>query len=83
MHTPLINDILEILSLGHTKHEFIQIGTQHVFSQNLEDLQNMAEVLFPNLVENQDIIWIHHHEWVGEGSQDVIHQPHEGCEGIR
>jgi len=42
----------------------------------------MVEVLFPTFDEYQDIIQIHHHELVGEGSQDVVHEPHEGCGGI-
>ena len=42
----------------------------------------MVEVLFPTLDEDRDFIQIHHHELVGEGSQDDFHQPHEGCGGI-
>ena len=62
MHTLLINDVPQILTLGHTKSTFLQIGTQLVLSQSLEDLSNMSEVLFPTLVEDQDIIQIHYHE---------------------
>jgi len=56
MNTLLINYVPQILNLGHTKSAFLQIGTQLVLSKGLKDLSNMVEVLFPTLVEDQDVI---------------------------
>jgi len=56
MHTILINDIPQILNLGHAKSAFLQIGTQLVLSLGLKDLSNMVEVLFPTLAEDQYVI---------------------------
>jgi len=39
-------------------------------------------VLFPTLVEDEDVIEINNHERVGEGPQDVIHRPHKSSRGI-
>ena len=50
--------------------------------QALEDLPNIVYVLFPTLIEDQDIVQVHYHERVGKGTKYVIHQPHEGCGGI-
>jgi len=56
MHALLINDVPQILNLGHAKSAFLHISTQLVLSQGLEDLSNMVEVVFPNLAENKDVI---------------------------
>ena len=45
-------------------------------------LSDMVEVLFPSLVEDQNVIQVHNYKRVGEWSQDVIHQPHGGCGSI-
>jgi len=60
MQTSLINEVPHILNLGHTKCAFLQIGTQFVLTQGLEDLWNMVKVLFPTLVKDQGIIQIHY-----------------------
>jgi hypothetical protein len=39
-------------------------------------------VFFPTLVEDEDVIQIYNHKEIGEGSQYVVHQPHEGGWGI-
>lgn len=52
MHTPLINDVPQISNLGHYKSSFLEIGTELVLPQGLEDLANMVEVLFPTLVKD-------------------------------
>jgi hypothetical protein len=54
-----------------------------VLSQSVEDLLNVLQVFFPTLVEDEDVIQIYNHKGIGEGPQDVIHQPHEGGWGIR
>jgi len=56
MKTPLINDVPHILNLGHAKSAFLQIGTQLVLAKGLKDPLNMVEVMFPTLVEDQDVI---------------------------
>jgi len=83
MHTPLINDVPQILNLGHAKSAFLQIDTQFALSQGLEDLSDMVYVLFPTLTEDQDVVQVHYHERVGKGPQDIVHQLHEGCGAIR
>ena len=82
MHTSVINDLPHVLNLGHTKSEFLQIGTQLVLLRCLEDLPNMVEVLLPTLVEDHNVIQVHSWKWVGERPQYVIPQPHEGCRSI-
>ena len=52
---------------NHSKSSLVQIGTQLVLSQCLEDLLDVVEVLFPSLAKYRD----------------VIHQSHEGCRSIR
>jgi len=56
MHPMLINDLPQILNLGHAKSAFLQVSTQLVLLQGLKDLSNMVEVLFPTMVEDQDFI---------------------------
>ena len=48
----------------------------------MEDLLNVLQVFCPTLVEYEDIIQIYNHKGIGEGMQDVVHQPHESCWGI-
>ena len=45
-------------------------------------LLNMLQVIFTNLVEDEDAIQIYNHKRVGERPQDVIHHPHNNCKGI-
>jgi len=51
MQTLLVNDVPQILNLGHAKSVFLQIGTQLVLSQALEDLSNMVELFFLDLAK--------------------------------
>lgn len=83
MHTFLINNVTHILDLAHAKGAFSQVSTQRVLSQSVKNLSNILQVLFSSLVEDEDIIKIYNHQYVGERPQDVIHQPHESCGGIR
>ena len=53
MHRPFINNVSLILNLGHAKSALLQIGTQLVFPQCLEDLPNVVEVLFPSMAESE------------------------------
>ena len=77
MHPPLISNVSQILNLGHAKSALLQIGTELVFSECLEDLSDVVEVLFPSLAEDQDVIQVHYYKCVGEWPQDVVHQRHE------
>jgi hypothetical protein len=43
----------------------------------------MLQVFRPTLVEDEDVIQIHHHKRIDERSQDIVHHPHESCWGIR
>ena len=49
MYAILINNVSQILNLGHAKSALVQIGTQLVLPQRLEDLSDVVEVLFPSL----------------------------------
>ena len=51
MHPTLINNVSQILNLGHAKSALLQIGTQLVLSQCLQDLSDVVGVLFPSMVE--------------------------------
>jgi hypothetical protein len=62
MHPLLINNVSQILNLGHAKGAFLQIGTQLVLPQCLEDPSDVVEVLFPSLVEDQNVIQVHHYK---------------------
>ena len=48
------------MNLGHAKSLILQIGTQLVLSQCLEDFLDVAEVLFPSLAEDQNVIQVYH-----------------------
>ena len=67
MDTLLINDVPQILNLGQPKGAFLQVSTQLVLVRGFKDLLNMVEVLFPTLADDQDVIYIHRHECIGEG----------------
>jgi hypothetical protein len=67
MHPPLINNVSEILNLGHAKIALLQIGTQLVLSQCLEDLSDVVEVLLPSLAEDQNVIQVHHYNELVNG----------------
>jgi hypothetical protein len=62
MHPLLINNVSQILNLGYAKSAFLQIGTQLVLPQCLEDLSDMVEVLFPSLAKDQNVIQVHHYK---------------------
>jgi hypothetical protein len=73
----LINNVTQGLDPVHAKGPFFQVGIQLVLSQSDQDLINMLHVLLPISVEDEDVIQIYHHKRVGEGSQYIIHKPHE------
>jgi hypothetical protein len=58
MYPPLINNVSQILNLGYAKSAFLQIDTQLVLPQCLEDLLDVVEVLFPSLTEDQNVIQV-------------------------
>jgi hypothetical protein len=77
MYPMLINNVAQVLDPVHAKRAFFQVGIQLVLSQSAQNLLNMSHVLFPRSAEDEDVIQIYHHKGVGEGSQYIIHQPHE------
>ena len=62
MYPTVIINVSQILNLGHSKSALVQIGTQLVLSQCLEDLSDVVEVLFPSLAEDQDFIQVHYYK---------------------
>ena len=62
MYPTLINNVSQILNLGHAKSALVQIGTQLVLLQCLEDLSDVVKVLFPSLAEYQDVIQVHYYK---------------------
>ena len=64
-HAPQDN-VPQIMNLGHAKSVLLQIGTQLVLLQCLEDMLDVVEVLFPSLAEDQDVIQVHYYKQVGE-----------------
>jgi hypothetical protein len=50
--------------------------------QSVWNLLNVLQVFRPILVEDEDVIQIHHNKILGEISQDIVHHPHEICWGI-
>lgn len=62
MHPFFINNVSQILNLGHAKSAFLQIGTQLVFLQCLENLSDVVEVLLPTLAKDQDVIQVYHYK---------------------
>ena len=59
MYPSFINNLSQILNLGHAKSALLQIGTQLVSPQCLEDLSDVVEVLLPSLDEDYDAIQLH------------------------
>ena len=53
-----------------------------MLSKTVEDLLNVLQVIYPNFVENEDVIHIYDHKEIGEWSQDNIHQSHKNCLSI-
>ena len=62
MYPPLINNVSQILNLSHAKSELLQIGTQLVLPQCLEDLSDVVGVLFPSMVEDYNVIQVHYYK---------------------
>ena len=62
MHPLFINNVSQILNLGHAKSAFLQISTQLVLPQLLEDLSDVVEVLFPTLAEDQNVIQVYYYK---------------------
>jgi hypothetical protein len=60
MHPNIINNVSQILNLVHSKSALLQIGTQLVFPQCLEDLSDVVVVLFPSLDYDLDVIQVHY-----------------------
>jgi len=56
VHPLFINNVSQILNLGHAKSAFLQISTHVVLPQCLDNLSDVVEVLFPTLAEDQDVI---------------------------
>ena len=56
MHPSFINNVSQILNLGHAKSALLQISTQLVLPQCLEDLSDVVKVLFPSLAKYQNVI---------------------------
>jgi hypothetical protein len=42
----------------------------------------MLQVFYPLLIEDEDVIQIHHQKIIGERPQDIVHHPHEIFWGI-
>jgi len=62
MHPKIINNVSQIQKLGHAKSALLQIGTQVVFLQCLEDLSDVVEALFQSLAEDLDVIQVHYYK---------------------
>ena len=62
MHPSFINNVSQILNLGQAKSALLQIGTQLVLPQCLEDFSDVVEVLFPSLAEDQNVIQVYHYK---------------------
>jgi hypothetical protein len=77
MYPMLINNVSLVLDTVHAKITFFQVGINLVLSQSAKNLLNMPHVLLPRSTEYEDVIQIYYHKGVGEGSQYIIHQPHE------
>jgi hypothetical protein len=53
-----------------------------VLPQGVQNFLNTLQVLRPTLVEDEDVIQIHHHNRIGERLQYILHHPRESCWGI-
>ena len=56
MHTLLINYVTQILDMVHAKGTFLQFGTYFVLPRGLKYFLTMLQVLFPTLVEDEDVV---------------------------
>jgi hypothetical protein len=74
MYPMLINNVAQLLDLVHAKRAFLQVGINLVLQQSA---QNLLHVRLPHFFEDEDVIQIYYRKGVGEGSQYIIHQPHE------
>ena len=77
MYPMLINNVAQVLDPVHAKRVFFQVATKLVLPQSAQNLLNMLHVLLPHFVEDENVIQIYYHKGLGEGSQYIIHQPHE------
>jgi hypothetical protein len=77
MYPMLINNVAQVLDLVHSKRSFFQVGINLVLLQSAQNLLNMLHVILPHSVEDEDVIQIYYHKGVREGSQYIIHRPHE------
>jgi hypothetical protein len=77
MYPILINNVSQVLDLFYAKGEFFQVGIKLLLPQIAQNLLNIMHVLLPRSTEDEDVIQIDEHKGVGEGSQYIIHQPHE------
>jgi hypothetical protein len=77
MYPMLIKNVAQVLDPIHAKRTFFQVGIELVLSKSAQNLLNMLHVLLPHSYEDEDVIQIYYHKGVGEGSQYIIHQPHE------
>jgi hypothetical protein len=48
----------------------------------MQNLLNMLQVFRPILVEDENVIQMHHQKTIGEIPQDIVHHHHESCWGI-
>jgi hypothetical protein len=77
MYPMLINNVAQLLDPVHSKREFLQVGIKLLLPQSAQNLLNMLHVLLPRSTEDEDVIQIYYHKGVGEGSQYILHRPHE------
>jgi len=77
MYPMLINNVTQVLDHVHSKRKKIQVGIKLVLPQSAQNLLNMMYVLLPLSVEDEDVIQIYYYKGVGEGSQYIVHKPHE------
>ena len=59
---PFINNVSQILNLGHAESALLQIGTQLVLLHCLEDFSDVIDVLFLSLAEDQTVIQLYHYK---------------------
>ena len=77
MYPMLINNVSQVLDPFHANRSFFQVGIKLVLPQSDQNLLNMQHVLLPHSVEYDDVIQIYYQKGFCEGSQYIIHQPHE------
>jgi hypothetical protein len=77
MYPMIIKNVSQVLDPIHAKRAFFQVGIKLVLSYNAQNLLNMMHVLPPHSTEDEDVIKIYDQKGVGEGSQYIVHQPHE------